>query len=108
VRKRRKLPEWIPNIVLGSVLLLAYVLMSCNIIALGYKIAAVSKRYEQLKGWNQYYRSRILAESSSGRVRMKARAFNLPLEIPQDWSVREILHAETSQPSNGKVEAATR
>jgi len=105
---RRKIPLWIPNIILGSILLLTYVLLTCRITALGYRIASISKRYEELKSWNQYYKSRILSESASGRIQTKAKALNLSLEIPQNWAVREIVHVERSQPSHGKVEAATR
>ena|GEM_PF-778611 len=100
MKKGRMLPHWVSNVALISVFVFCYLIIYCNVIALGYKVSKLEKQYQQLQNWNQYYRSQILKELSLEKVKQRAAKMNLSLEIPAQWRIVDITNIET-QLKNG-------
>ncbi|MCM8815436.1 MAG: hypothetical protein NC937_00870 [Candidatus Omnitrophica bacterium] len=87
MRIRRKKPDWLLNIALATVFLFCYLIIYCKAVALGYKVSELEKNCQQLKNWNQYYRSLILRELSLERVKLRMEKNNLSLTIPETWRI---------------------
>ncbi|HOK80111.1 MAG TPA: hypothetical protein PK303_05160 [bacterium] len=105
MKKGRMLPRWVSNVVLISVFVFCYLIIYCNVIALGYKVSTLEKQYQQMKNWNDYYRSQILKELSLEKVKQRAIKMNLSLEIPNQWRIVEITSSETETDNRNKNHA---
>lgn len=107
--KGRLLPNWVPNIILFSVFFFLIVYFSCKSIALGYKMSKLAGTCQDLKSWNQYYRTEVLKEFSEEKIRLKVEKMNLSLSVPEDWRIKEIEDTRIlTGKNNGKVEASTK
>jgi len=104
------LPDWVPNLLLASFFIFCYLVFSCKIITISYRISSLDKTYKQLKGWNQYYHTQILKEFSLDRVKSRVVKADPLLEIPGDWRVIEVEEPKTCGKGNdgNRAEAATR
>ncbi len=87
MRVRRKVPDWISNLAIVAVFTFAYLVIYCKALTLGYRVSELEKKCEQLKTWNQYYRSLILKDLSYEKVRTRVEKMNLSLEIPENWRI---------------------
>lgn len=94
MKNRRMLPQWVSNLALIFVFIFCYLILYCKVIALGYKVSALERQSQQLKNWNQYYRSQILKEMSFEKVKKRAEKLNLSLEIPTGWRIIEVEKTE--------------
>ena len=105
MRNRRMLPQWISNLALASVFVFCYLILSCKVIVISYKVSDLEKQLQQLRNWNQYYRSQILKEMSFEKVKLRAEKLNLSLEVPDKWSIVQINEPEDSQGNNNYANA---
>ncbi|MCM8816526.1 MAG: hypothetical protein NC913_03315 [Candidatus Omnitrophica bacterium] len=94
-RSRRKVPDWITNLSLIGLFMFCYLIIYSKTLALGYKVSELERNYQQLKNWNQYYRSQILKELSLEKVKERAIKMNLSLEIPTTWRIITFVSSET-------------
>ncbi|MCM8829150.1 MAG: hypothetical protein NC902_07735 [Candidatus Omnitrophica bacterium] len=92
---RRKKPDWLLNIVFVTVFIFCYLIIYCKAVAMGYKVSELEKNCQQLKNWNQYYRSQILKELSLERVKSRVEKMNLSLAIPETWRIVSIDYSES-------------
>ncbi|MCX7706276.1 MAG: hypothetical protein N2115_08505 [bacterium] len=81
------MPDWITNLFLIAIFIFCYLIVYCKAVALGYKVSEFERRCQQMKNWNQYYRSQILKELSLENVKCRAASMNLSLEIPETWRI---------------------
>ncbi len=95
MRTRRKIPDWITNLSLIAIFIFCYLIIYCKAVALGYKVSELERNCQQLKNWNQYYRSKILQELSLEKVKARAARMNLSLEIPETWRIISFVNTET-------------
>lgn len=95
MKTRRKTPDRIINLFLVAFFIYCYLIIYCKAVALGYKVSELEKNCQQLKNWNQYYRSQILKEISLDKVKARAEKMNLSLEIPETWRIFSFADTET-------------
>lgn len=95
MRNRRKIPDWIINLSLIGVFIFCYLIIYCKAVALGYKVSELERNCQQIKNWNQYYRSQILKELSFEKVKTRAADMNLLLEIPESWRIISFVNSES-------------
>lgn len=95
MKKRRKVPDWMTNVSIVAFFIFCYLIIYCKVVALGYRVSELEKNYQQMKSWNQYYRSQILKELSLEKVKQRAEKMNLSLGIPETWRILSLTETET-------------
>ena len=112
MRRRRRLDpaDWQVYLLIIAVFLPLYVFLYAKIIATGYAIDKKEERYQELaminKGLSTQYMTLLSPESLKNLVTK----FNIPLEVPADWSLVEIRRKPEdlrSTSNDGKAEANT-
>lgn len=72
------------------VFLCFYVFLYCKLVAVGYKMEAAKKKYEELTMLNENYRAEILRFSSPENLLKTARMSGIELVSPSEWCYVEV------------------
>ncbi len=67
------------------ILLCSYVFLYCKLVAVGYRLEEVKKKYEELTMLNENYRAQILMFSSPENLLKTARMAGIELVSPSKW-----------------------
>lgn len=106
--KRRKKPLPTVVIMMGCIwiFLCFYVFLSCKIIAIGYRMEEIKKRYEEINMLNKNYKAEILKLSSPEYLLKIVRNAGIELISPSKWCYVDIMIEDTKGNKNDTAEAS--
>lgn len=103
--KRKALPRTVVLLGIIWIFLCVYVYLSCKIIAIGYKMEEVKKRYEEINMLNKNYKAELLKLSSPEYLLTITRNAGIKLTTPAEWCYVDINIDEPKGTKNDTAEA---
>ncbi|MCX8082518.1 MAG: hypothetical protein N3D17_03860 [bacterium] len=103
--RRKPLPTVAVIMGLMWIFLCLYVLLSCKIIAIGYRMEEIKRKYEELNMINKNYNAEILKLSSPENLLMIVRNAGIELINPSEWCYVDIMIKDIKGNNNDTAEA---
>lgn len=103
--------QWVGLYVVGGAFVIFYVFLSCEMIALGYRIQKAESRYHELMVVNQNYRAELERLTAPQSIKQLLEQHGMSMAVPDEWCFQDIEVPDESPViglSHGKAEANPR